>query len=152
MERLVARIAVLVPAPFAGLASPARQAIAAEFLRFGCVGLAGFCVDTAIVYSLRHAIGLYAAGMVSFVFAATVTWGLNRAWTFRGRGAGGKRHHQWARFMAANLAGFVLNRGTYAALIALSALARAHPVLAIIAGTGAGMFVNFGASRRFVFR
>ncbi len=27
-----------------------------------------------------------------------------------------------------------------------------HPVLAIIAGTGAGMFVNFGASRRFVFR
>ena len=152
MERLVARIAVLVPPPFAGLASPARQALAAEFLRFGTVGLAGFCVDTAIVYALRARLGLYGAGMVSFLFAATVTWALNRAWTFRGRGAGGKRHHQWARFVVVNLAGFVLNRGTYAALIALLPLARAFPVLAIIAGTAAGMFVNFGFSRRFVFR
>jgi putative flippase GtrA len=151
MEQIVLRLAALVPPPLNGLMTPSRLAVAAEFLRFGAVGAVGFCCDTAVVYALRHAIGLYAAGMASYVIAATVTWALNRIWTFRGRGAG-PRHVQWARFLAANFLGFVLNRGTYAALIAAAPLARAWPVLAIIAGTAAGMFVNFFLSRRLVFR
>src|SRR5579883_2318584 len=126
-------------------------ALAAQFLRFGMVGLAGFGVDTGIVYALRHPIGLIAAGMASYVAAATVTWALNRAWTFRGRGSG-PAHRQWALFLIANLAGFVLNRGAYVLLVSFVPLCAAQPVLATFSGALAGMGVNFGLSRTVVFR
>jgi putative flippase GtrA len=52
----------------------------------------------------------------------------------------------------ANMAGFVLNRGTYAILVTVWPLAARQPVLATAAGAVAGMFVNFSLSRRLVFR
>lgn len=122
-----------------------------EFMKFGTVGGVGFVCDAATVYALRGWLGLYGAGMVSYFVAATVTWSLNRVWTFRGRGSL-PAHRQWALFLATNLLGFVLNRGAYATLITVSAFCRAWPVLAVAAGAGAGMFVNFGLSRNVVFR
>lgn len=127
------------------------HALVPQFLKFGTVGAFGFLADTAIVYGLRGAVGVYAAGMISYLLVASVNWALNRAWTFRGRGTG-PRHRQWARFMLTNLLGLVLNRGTYAALIASFPLVHAQPVIAIAAGAVAGMFVNFGVSRQVVFR
>ena len=126
------------------------MALVAQFLRFGVVGACGFVVDTATVYALRFTLGLYGAGMVSYLLAATSNWALNRIWTFRGQGSG-PAHRQWARFMVANLAGFVLNRGTYAALVTWVPLCASQPVFAVAAGSVAGMFVNFGLSRRVVF-
>lgn len=126
------------------------MALVAQFLRFGVVGACGFVVDTATVYALRGTLGLYGAGMVSYLLAATSNWALNRVWTFRGQGSG-PAHRQWARFMVANLAGFVLNRGTYAALVTWVPLCASQPVFAVAAGSVAGMFVNFGLSRRVVF-
>ena len=76
-------------------------------------------LDTATVYALRYQLGLYGAGLVSYLVAATGTWICNRLWTFRGSGSG-PAHRQWARFLAANAVGFVLNRGTYALLITFS--------------------------------
>jgi len=76
---------------------------------------------------------------------------LNRIWTFRGLGSG-PAHRQWAMFLAANLVGFVLNRGTYALLVTFVPLAAEQPVIATSAGAIAGMFVNFALSRRLVFR
>ncbi len=55
-------------------------------------------------------------------------------------------------FMLTNLGGFVLNRGTYALLVTYVPLAAEQPVIAILAGTAAGMFVNFFLSRKLVFR
>ena len=128
-----------------------HQALAAEFIRFGLVGTVGYAVDTAVVYALRGALGPGPAGMPSFLIAATVTWALNRAWTWRGRGTG-SRLRQWARFLAVNSPGLLLNRTTYEALVFLVPLCATHPFLATAAGTGAGMFVNFGLARRLVFR
>ncbi len=127
------------------------RALILEFIRFGTVGGIGFVVDNATVYGTRAAIGLYWAGAAAYLTAATTTWLINRIWTFRGRGAG-PMHKQWALFLAVNLIGFVLNRGTYAICITYSAFAAANPVLAIAAGTAAGMFVNFHFSRTVVFR
>ncbi len=132
---------------FAQSLSPA---IIAQFLRFGTVGTIGFVIDTAVVYSLRGVLGLYGAGMVSYLVAASANWALNRAWTFRGHHTG-PAHRQWMRFMAANLVGFALNRGTYAALVTWVPLCAAQPVFAVAAGSVAGMFVNFALSRRVVF-
>jgi putative flippase GtrA len=132
-------------------APPHRIALILQFLRFGTVGVFGFVVDATVVYATRQWLGLYGAGMLSFVVAASANWALNRVWTFRGMGSG-PAHRQWARFMAANLAGFVLNRGAYVALIATSPLCADRPVLAVAAGAIAGMFANFFLSRRLVFR
>lgn len=129
----------------------ARRRMAIDFLRFGTVGAAGFVVDTAVVYATRAWLGLYLAGVLSFLVAASFTWLGNRLWTFRGRGAG-RMHAQWARFVAANTLGFLLNRGTYAILVTVSALCAEQPVLAIFAGMLAGMLANFHFSRTMVFR
>jgi putative flippase GtrA len=131
--------------------TPAQRRIIAQFLRFGVVGGVGFVVDTATVYSLLHWWGLYGAGVAGFVTAASANWLLNRIWTFRGQGTG-PAHRQWAMFMVTNLAGFVLNRGTYVLLVTFVAIAARQPVIAIAAGAVAGMFVNFSLSRRLVFR
>ena len=147
METIIRRVETLL----ATRIGARRAALAAEFLRFGTVGGIGFVVDTATVYGLKAWLGLYGAGLAAYLTAATVTWAGNRLWTFRGRGTG-RAHHQWAAFLAANSVGFVLNRGTYALLIALFSVVAAWPVLAVAGGTAAGMFINFGLSRRLVFR
>ena len=128
-----------------------RLVLLRQFLRFGTVGAGGFIVDTTTVYSLRGWVGLYVAGAVAYLTAATFNWGANRIWTFRGRGSG-PAHRQWALFLATNALGFVLNRGTYFVLITVSAFCYANPIVAIVAGTAMGMFLNFYLSRTVVFR
>jgi putative flippase GtrA len=128
-----------------------RLLLLREFMRFGTVGAIGFVADTTTVYSLKPWAGLYIAGAVAYVIACTVTWGLNRIWTFRGRGSG-PMHRQWALFLSTNGVGFVLNRGTYFILVYFSPLCAQYPVLAIAAGVAMGMFSNFHFARKIVFR
>jgi putative flippase GtrA len=141
----------MLPSPLRRSVTPARLILMAQFTRFGAVGLIGFAIDTATVYGLRRALGLYGAGMIAYVTAASGNWLLNRVWTFRGQGSG-PAHRQWGMFMLTNLAGFVLNRGSYVILVTFVAAAAAQPVIATAAGAMAGMFVNFDLSRRLVFR
>jgi len=134
------------------LLGPERAALAQQFLRFGVVGTIGFVVDTGVLYGmLGLGAGLYLGRAISYVAAATATWALNRAWTFRGRGSG-PVHRQWALFVVVNLVGFALNYGTYAVLVATVPVVAAHPILGVAAGSIAGMFTNFALSRRLVFR
>jgi putative flippase GtrA len=122
-----------------------------QFLRFGVVGTIGFVVDTAVLYGgIAIGLGLYGGRVLSYLVAATTTWALNRAWTFRGQGEG-PALRQWAIFVAINLVGFAANYGTYAALVAGVPLVAEHPVLGVAAGSLAGMVGNFLLSRRFVF-
>ena len=138
--------------PFlARLLSPTRAALLREFMWFCTVGLLGFTLDNACVYGLRATIGLYWAGVIAYVTAATANWAANRAWTYRHRQHGAIAR-QWALFLAVNLVGFTLNRGVYFLLVTFSALAADQPVIAIFAGTLAGMFLNFYFSRSLVFR
>lgn len=132
--------------------SPATLALAAQLIRFGVVGVFGYLVDTAVVYALRGPLGLYGAGLVSFVVAASANWALHRAWTFRGLGRHRPRHRQWMRFLAANSIGFIINRGVYAGLVTWVALCAAQPAWATAGGAVASMSINYTMSRRLVFR
>jgi putative flippase GtrA len=124
---------------------------AVDFLRFGIVGAAGFVVNIAAVYAVRGAVGLYAAGVIGWVIAATTTWWLNRAWTFKGRG-NGAMHHQWLRFLSVSLVGFTLYYTTFSLLIAHFPICVRYPVIPSFAGVLAGMVSNFTLSRTLVFR
>lgn len=134
----------------AAMAAPARLSV--QFLRFGIVGTAGFLVDTAVLYAAIWAgAGPYGGRVLSYLVAASITFTLNRIWTFRGA-PGAPWGRQWVLFLAVNLIGFVLNWGTYAVLVASLPLVAAHPVLGVAAGSVAGLGGNFLASRAFVFR
>jgi putative flippase GtrA len=124
-----------------------------QFLRFGVVGTAGFLVDAAVLtVMLWIGLGPYLGRIVSYLGAASTTFTLNRAWTFRHAPREGSLAAQWGRFVLLNLGGFVANYGTYAVLVATTTPVAAHPVIGVAAGSFVGMFINFGLSRRFVFR
>lgn len=133
--------------------SARMRAMIEQFLRFGVVGTVGFVVDSAVLLGMMAAgLGPYGGRIVSYLVAASTTFALNRAWTFRTARRDAPVAAQWGRFVLLNLAGFAANYGTYAALVAGVPLVAANPVLGVAAGSLAGMFINFGLSRRFVFQ
>ncbi|MBE9606818.1 GtrA family protein [Acetobacteraceae bacterium H6797] len=143
----------MIPGFVARRLGPARTALFAEFIRFGVVGVAGLVVDTLVLYAmLGLGAGLYGGRIISYIAAASTTYALNRAWTFRARAGQAPIARQWALFLAVNLVGFAMNYGTYVALVSFWPLAAAHPVIAVAAGAIAGMGGNFILSRRLVFR
>ena len=167
LELRAERAATALLRPLAGPSRAARlAALVVQFAQFGVVGLIGLLIDTTTVYALRHRIGLIEAGFCGYLTAASLNWLLNRMWTFRPPTDPGESaieaesrarpkmpaHRQWALFLLANLPGFALNRGAFIALVQLSATCRQHPVLAIAAGSIAGMFANFTLSWRLMFR
>ncbi len=124
-----------------------------ELLLFALVGLLGFVVDAGIVQVLVRRFGAdpYAARVISFLAAATTTWGFNRRFTFAGRG-GGSRRREWARYLLAMIGGFALNYGAYAACVASWPLVRAWPAIGVAAGSVAGAVLNFFSSKYWIFR
>ncbi|CAK0772043.1 GtrA/DPMS transmembrane domain-containing protein [uncultured Gammaproteobacteria bacterium] len=127
--------------------------VSVQFIKFGMVGVIGLAVDTAVLYALIYgaSAGPYGARILSFLAAVTTTWALNRCFTFRGDHPD-PVHHQWAKFIVANSLGGLINYGVYAGLIASGDPFAAHPVLAVCAGSLAGMFFNFAASKKLVFK
>ena len=152
MITLIDRCIGMLPGPVRRRVRPGHVALLAQMIQFGTVGVAGFVVDTAVVYATVGWAGLYLAGTLAYAVAVTTTWWLNRVWTFRGRGSVERAHRQWGRFVLASIPGLCLNLGTYFALVATVPLCAAHPELAIAAGAIAGMSANFSLSRSVVFR
>jgi putative flippase GtrA len=144
------------PLPVAAADSPAATVkmtlierhgpLVRQFFQFGVVGTFGFLVDYTVVHTAHFVFGLalIPAGILSFFVAATGNWFLNRIWTFRGTSTG-RMHHEWLRYLASNALVYVL-------LVATSALCVKYPVLAVAAGSIAGLGINFFMSRRVVFR
>jgi putative flippase GtrA len=122
-----------------------------RFLRFALVGTIGFVVDASVLRLVVAIFGinLYAGRVVSFLAAATVTWHLNRTFTFRHNGP---RAAQWLRFIAANAFGAGVNFGTYATMITIWPVAREYPSIAVGCGSLAGMALNFVLMKKLVFR
>ena len=130
---------------------PPRKTWSTEFLRFGVVGAVGFAVNVSVVYATRYWFGLYLAGFAAWMVAATVTWQLNRTWTFRSHSGRRPLHREWAWFLAVNFAGFLLYYPTYISLVTYLSSFAAQPILAIFAGMLVSMTANFVLSRRYVF-
>lgn len=120
-----------------------------QLAKFSLVGIVGFFVNAGLVSLSTTTIGPAFAQLLAFPLAATTTWLLNRRITFAASG----RHprEEWARYVTANLLGWVANNGVYFALIFTVPLAHKFPVIAVAAGSIFGLAFNFSASRRHVF-
>jgi putative flippase GtrA len=135
-------------------AAPApQQDSRAQFLRFALVGVGGFIVDTAALYAVMKAfgLGLYAGRVFSYLVAATFTWAANRYFTFKQTDPS-PALYQWAKFLAANGIGALMNYGIYAVMVTFVAFAATYPVVGVAAGALAGLAFNFNASKRWVFK
>lgn len=122
-----------------------------QLFAFAAVGTIGFIVDAGVLYAgLAVGLGYYAGRVVSYLCAATVTWALNRRFTFQTTQTASKK--EWGKFVLLNLAGFAVNYGAYAACLQASPLFTTHPVLAVAVGSVAGLFVNFAVNKYLVFK
>jgi putative flippase GtrA len=130
-----------------------RNAASLRFLTYSGVGVIAFGVDVLVFYAVLVLAGAspYLARLASFVIAGSAAWWLNRSITFRGA-ANDRPDLEWARFLALNLVGGLVNYATFAILIATLPLAATYPVLALAAGSLCGLSFNFTASTRYVFQ
>jgi putative flippase GtrA len=123
------------------------------FLRFALVGGAGFVVNAGALWIALHLLhlGKDVAWFFAFVPSVTFTWWGNRTFTFHEHASSGLRAtlHEWARFVATNGFGAIVNYAAYEALIHWTAV---NPYIALAAGVLAGLAFNFTLSKRLVFR
>jgi len=121
-------------------------------LAFSIVGAVGFVVDSSVLYAaIALGLGLAGGRVVSYLAAVTVTWALNRRYTFADRSQQALLK-QWARFAFTQLAGAAVNLGSYYLLLHTDrALVARWPVLAVALGSLAGLSINFMVAKVYVF-
>ena len=126
--------------------------VSREFLRFCAVGVVGFVVDAGVLQLLTHLAGWdpYSSRVISFLIAASVTWRLNRRYTFsvdeKARLSG-----EWLRYVSINAIGGSVNYLVYAACIHDFNVVRSHLIIGVALGSAAGLLVNYTASKHLVF-
>ncbi len=93
----------------------------------------------------------FSAKIISFVCAASATWLFNRNFTFRGH----RRHSllgEWMRYMFAMSGGGLCNYAAYTATVVAFNFDKQWLVLPQMAGSIAGLGVNYLASRYWIYR
>ena len=122
-----------------------------DFLRFTAVGVAGFCVDAGILTLLmKSGWTVIASRAVSFLLAVSVTWLLNKLWTFQGAGKRGAPR-EYALYVGAQVVGAGINLGVFFVLISLGPSLRELPVIPLAAGAIVSLGFNYLVSKRWIF-
>lgn len=124
-----------------------------EASSFVVVGAIGFIVDAAILALAFHGLqwGHYISRAISFLVAVSVTWHLNRNWTFAHRATKWPRR-EYTVYFAAQTVGALINFGVYAACIEFSDVMARQPTIALAVGSGTAMCFNFWACRQIAFK
>lgn len=130
------------------------QSLAQELVTFGTVGVLNAIADFA-VFNLLLPIGPLKANLVSTFAATTLSYLLNRQWTYRHR-ARTTMHREYVLFFAFNLVGFLIQ----SAVLGLAKYGlgftehndRMAFNIAKAAGVGVAMVFRFWSYRTFVFK
>ena len=126
-----------------------------SILRFAVIGALGMPVDWGVLQLMVHwGTGPYLGRMISWFCAATFTWAGNRYFTFarsRARGFAGAGK-EWARFLAANAGGGLVNVGLYWGLVRFGPPPFNELPVALVCGVLLGLLFNFTLSKKVVFR
>ncbi len=122
------------------------------FPAFVVVGAVGFVVDACILATLVHGYqwGDYTARLVSFAFAVTVTWLLNRSYVFTSTRTRNRRS-EYTRYLTVQGMGMAINFLVYSLCIASNQLMDKWPVLALAVGSAVALIFNYAGARVFVF-
>lgn len=126
---------------------------AQEFGRFAVVGGVGFCVEFLILSVLYRGMGWspIRARLVSFSLAVTVTWVLNRCYTFPSASRSRSRGLEYSSYLAVQGVGAAINFAIYSAILLSTGPAVVPPEAALVVAAAAALLWNYLASRRYVF-
>lgn len=133
--------------------SATRLSSSRSFGRFVLVGGVGFCVDASILAFLTH----YAhwspwyARLPSFLSAVSVTWLINRRYTFPGRGLD-RPAAEAAWYAAIQSAGALINLAMFGLVLARWGTTGFMPVIALAIGAIGGLVCNFSMSNFLLYR
>ena len=123
-----------------------------ELVRFVIAGVFGFVVDAGVLYiALAAGLGYFAGRAVSFLCAVWATWQINRRYTFTSNQED-SAWAEWWRYLAAMSAGGFVNYGAYSATVLTLKGLPFLPIVAVAAGSLAGMVVNFATAKLWVFK
>lgn len=144
LRALPAVIVARIDQAFAGLVR--------EMGAFAVAGTLGFLAHATVLTALVRGLGVpaYPAWFPAFLVAVTVTYTVNRGWTFRAR-AGSNRVREYARYVLLQSGGAALNNATYAAALWAYPPFRDRPVTALALGCLAGMVANYLSARHLAF-
>ncbi len=116
---------------------------------FALAGFTGFLIDAGLTETLAGlGVSPYAGRVGAVAVAIAVTYTINRNLTWRDRRAAmpGRR----VRYVAMSLVSIAANYLVFAG--ALAAIPDLRPAIAVAAGTGIGMVMNYVGYSRLVFR
>lgn len=116
--------------------------------RFLVVGAIGFMVDASILHAMLHLLGPLKARLISFLCAVSVTWFLNRQFTFKSKA---RWHKEWLRYTLATGVGAIINLGSYSYLVLHVNTFYSRPLLALIISSLLAMGFNYFISTFIVF-
>ena len=124
-----------------------------ELIGFVLVGGIGFVVDAVSLMLFFHVLGVgpYLSRVLAFGIAVTVTWVLNRTFTFQ-VDDNIRIYSEYVTYLATQIIGVAINFGVYATGIMLSKTMAMYPVIALALGSGVAMVANFIAMKCFVFK
>lgn len=124
---------------------------ARSFGWFLVAGLLGLLVDVAVLYLAAPWLGWYAARVLSFLAAATVTWQVNRRYTFADAAPRASLLREYLVYLSAMLGGAAVNYAVY--VLTLHWLSGTWAAaIGVALGSAAGLVVNFVSARYLVFR
>lgn len=123
-----------------------------RFCRFLGVGGVGFLVDATILTLLmRLGWGLVVSRATSFSLAVTVTWTLNRLWTFR-LGESKKFGSRYWQYVLGQIIGAIVNLAVFFLVIGAVPSLSNTPIVPLAGGAMIAILFNYGFSRFVVFR
>lgn len=121
-------------------------------IQFAMAGVLGFVVDASVLYlCLWAGSGYFAGRVVSFLCAVFATWRVNRRYAFadaRERSAVAEFVH----YLTAMALGGCVNYAVYSAVVLVAPVHALTPLLAVAAGSGVAMCLNFVSAKLWVFR
>jgi putative flippase GtrA len=129
-----------------------RRESVERFLRYCLVGIVGFAVDGGLLYLLvTKQFDPYFARAITFPVAVSVTWYLNRHWSFGIRGSVPGKRRDYQRYLLVQIAGAAANYLVYALLLIYLSHTPANALGALAIGSLVGLAVSYTGSRWWVF-
>ncbi|MBI4426498.1 MAG: GtrA family protein [Candidatus Kerfeldbacteria bacterium] len=144
MKELLAGLFTMARSPRRGW----RLTVVRQFIKFSIVGVVNTLTSSAVYLLMTRPVGLdpLVGNAIAFAVAVTVSFTLNKLWTFRDRSP--DYHRQYALFFVISGVGFVSSETI---IFVLHKLLGLHDLAAFAAAVITVMFWNFSANRAWTF-
>lgn len=122
-----------------------------QFLRFLIVGSVGFVIDAGVLVLLVYRnIDPYWGRVISFTCAVSITFLLNRGWTFRDNHLPDKTSQAMQYFLT-QIIGMMINYAVYAGIIRAIGAGPLAAIFGVAAGSLIALIFNYNVARLWVF-